>query len=89
MGGDCRTRPLDFFKLNCFLRKNNVFKGLKKLQEAYNYFLYKQIVNIVLKKFESIEKLKKREEPAVSKLGSQRYENTPSVFFLKNNIFFG
>ena len=66
-----------------------MFKGLKKLQEAYNYFLYKQIVNIVLKKFESIEKLKKREEPAVSKLGSQRYENTPSVFFLKNNIFYG
>ena len=68
---------------------NNVFKCLKKLQEAYNYFLYKQIVKIVLKNWESLEKLKKREEPAVSKLGSQRYENTPSVFFLKNNIFFG
>ena len=68
---------------------NNVFKGLKKLQEAYNYFLYKQIVNIVLKKFESIEKLKKREEPAVSKLGSRWYKNTLSVFFFKNNIFFG
>ena len=50
VGRDGRqTRPLDFFKLNCFLRKNNVFKGLKKLQEAYNYFLYKQIVKIVLK----------------------------------------
>ena len=37
----------------------------------------------------SIEKLKKREEPAVFKMGSRRNKNTPSVFFSKNNIFYG
>ena len=42
VGRDGQTRPLDFFKLNGFLKKNNVlklfFRCLKKLQEAYNYF---------------------------------------------------
>ena len=34
----------------------------------------------------AIEIVKKRKEPAVSKLGSPRYKTTPSVFFSKNNI---
>ena len=36
-----------------------------------------------------VEMVKKREEPAVSKLGSLlQFKTTPSVFFLKNNIFY-
>ena len=56
---------------------------------SYFYFLYKQIVKIVPKICEPLKWLKKREEPAVSKLGSLlQFKTTPSVFFSKNNIFY-
>ena len=61
----------------------------KEESTSYFYFLYRQIVKIVQKICEPLKWLKKREEPAVSKLGSLlQFKTTPSVFFSKNNIFY-
>ena len=67
----------------------NFFFNVKKITKGLLLFFVQTNCKSCAKKFESIKKIKKREEPAVSKLGNPRdTKPRPLCFFSGNNIFY-
>ena len=94
-----KPRPLCFFQkiiFSTFQVRGSKKKFICKILQIsgrghvpYFYSLYRQIVIIMQKNLLAIEIVKKRKEPAVSKLGSPRDTKPRPLCFFQKIIFLG